>query len=308
MISELLLYKILQLFCFMILGFILCKLKIVRHSDSAVLSKISLYLFMPAAILNAFDFEQTEDTRTGLLLAFLVAIAIHAVLYLLDTAYRRCITKNPVERASVMYSNAGNLIIPIVSFVLGDEWVIFSTAFISVQLVFIWSHGIRLFSSTEKFSIKKILLNVNIIAIAIGLIMMLSGLRLPAFVKGVTSPLGDMLGTVGMLIAGILAARIDFKKALADKRLYRTALFRMAVYPAIALGVLKLLSFIPVAEGEKILLITFLATMTPAAATVMQFAQLHDQDADYATAINIFTTVICIVTMPLFVTLYHFVI
>lgn len=305
MISKLLIYKILQLFCFMIIGFIISKLKLVQSKDSAVLSKISLYLLMPAAILNAFDFEQSKTVRNGLLLAFFAAVVFHIVLYLLDLLYGKFICKNPVERASVMYSNSGNLIIPIVSFVLGKEWVVFSTAFLSVQLFFIWSHGIHLFSSKEKFNIKKVLLNVNIIAIAIGVIMMLFGWRLPAFVKDIASPLGDMLGTVGMLIAGMLAANIDFKKILTDKRIYRVSLIRTVIYPIVSLFVLRLLSFIPVADGEKILLITFLATITPAAATVMQFAQLNNQDAEFATAVHIFTTVVCIVTMPLFVALYN---
>jgi hypothetical protein len=67
----------------------------------------------------------------------------------------------------------------------------------------------------------------------------------------------------------------------------------------------KLLSLIPVANADNILLISFLASITPAATTVLQFAQIHDHDAEYATAINIFTTVVCIVTMPLFVMLFQ---
>ncbi len=206
-----------------------------------------------------------------------------------------------------MYSNAGNLIIPIVSFVLGNEWIVFSTAFLSVQLLFLWSHGIRLFSSNEKFDIKKVLFNVNIIAIAIGLVIMLFGWRLPTFVKDITFSFGDMLGTVGMLIAGILAANIDFKKILTDKRMYRVIFVRMVVCPVIILCVLKLLSLIPVIDGEKILLISFLASITPAAATVMQFAQINNNDAEYATAINIFTTIVCVLTMQLFVMLFIYV-
>ena len=48
---------------------------------------------------------------------------------------------NEVEKASVYYSNAGNLIIPIVTFVLGKDWVLYGCVFMSVQIVFIWSHG-----------------------------------------------------------------------------------------------------------------------------------------------------------------------
>lgn len=305
MITKLLIYKILQLFLIMIIGFVITKCKIVRPGDSLVLSKISLFLLMPSAILNAFDFERSDALMRGLLFAFGAAITVHAVLYLLDLLYRKCISTSPVERASVMYPNAGNLIIPIVSFVLGDEWVVYSTAFLTVQLVFLWSHGVRLFSANEKFNVKKVLLNVNIIAIAIGLALMLIGVRLPVFVRDVTSTFGSMLGPVGMLIAGILATNIDFKAMLANKKIYRVIAARMLVCPLIILGVLKLLALIPIADADKILLISFLASITPAATTVLQFAQIHDQDAEYATAINIFTTVVCVLTMPLFVMLFQ---
>ena len=305
MIAKLLIYKILQLFCMMVIGFTITKCKIIRSQDSIVLSKISLYLLMPSAIINAFDFERSDALMSGLLFAFLAAIVVHIVLYLLDLLYAKCINQNAVERASVMYSNAGNLIIPIVSFVLGDEWVIFSTAFLTVQLAFLWSHGVRLFSAGEKFNIKKVLLNVNIIAIAIGIVMMLAGLRLPTFVRDITSSFSGMLGPVAMLIAGILAAKIDFKSMLSDKKIYKVIAIRMVVYPLVTLVALKLLALIPVVNADKILLISFLASITPAASTVMQFAQIHNHDAEYATAINILTTIVCIVTMPLFVMLFQ---
>ncbi|MBE6965725.1 MAG: AEC family transporter [Oscillospiraceae bacterium] len=305
MISYLLLYKILQLFIVLVLGFLLVKFKVIRESDGTVLSKISLYMLMPAAIINSFDVELTPELAKGIGLAYIAAVVIHIVLLGIDAIYKRAAHGTSAERASVMYSNAANLIIPIVSFVLGEEWVIYSCAFMSVQLVFIWSHGIRMFSENEKFNIKKILLNVNIIAIAVGVVFMLCGIRLPVFVKDITSSLGGMLGNVGMLIAGILAAQVDFKKMIRNKRLYLVLAMRMIVCPAVVLVILKIIgSFAGIANAENILLVSFLAAMTPAAATVMQFAQLSGRDADFAVAVNIATTVVCIATMPAFVAIY----
>ena len=174
----------------------------------------------------------------------------------------------------------------------------------SVQLFFLWSHGIRLFSPKEKIHVKKILLNVNIIAIFVGVLMMLFGLRLPSFVKDITSSLAGFLGPLAMLIAGILAANINFKKILLDKRIYRVAVFRLIVYPVLTLLTLKLLSLFPIADGENILLICFLASITPSASSIIQFSQVHNGDTEYATSINIFTTLACILTMPIFVMLF----
>ena len=44
---------------------------------------------------------------------------------------------------------------------------------------------------------------------------------------------------------------------------------------------------------------------TPSASTLTQMAQVYGKDADYASAINVVTTLLCIVTMPLMVALYQ---
>ncbi|HIX77857.1 MAG TPA: AEC family transporter, partial [Candidatus Fusicatenibacter merdavium] len=84
------------------------------------------------------------------------------------------------------------------------------------------------------------------------------------------------------------------------------AFLRMIFCPGVALLLIKLshaADLVP--NGEQVLLITLLATMTPAASTITQFAQLFRSDAEYAGSINILTTLICIVTMPMFVALYY---
>ena len=303
MIPTLLFYKILQLFIAMAFGFILVKCKVLKSDDSTVLSKISLYLLMPAAIIYSFNVELTPEITGGIALAFLSAVIIHAVLVVLDFLCKKFLHTTSVERASIMYSNAANLIIPIVSFILGDEWVVYSCAYMSVQLAFLWTHGIKLFS--DKLNLKKILLNVNIISIAIGALLMVLGIKLPTFVSDITSSFGSMLGNVGMVIAGMMAARVDYKKTFTYPRLYLVFVMRMLVYPVITLGIIKAISLcVSIPNSDSVLLISYLASITPSAATVMQFARLHDVEADYSAAINIITTVACIVTMPLFVALY----
>ena len=306
MIPLLLLYKIAQLFIVMVIGFALVKMRVVKTDQSVVLSKLALYLFMPAAIINSFNVKLTGEILGGFALAIGAGIALHIMLLGVDAIFARAAKGTAVERASVFYSNAANLIIPIVSFVLGDEWVIYSLGFMSVQLCFLWSHGIRLFERGKKFDLKKVLLNPNIIAIAVGLVVMLSGLTLPDFVSEITGSLGGVLGYVGMLIAGMTAAGLDFKKMAKNPRLYLTTAMRTVICPLIALAVLFLARlFVHIPYTEEILLISFLATMTPSAATIMQLAQIYDTEVDYSVAINILTTVVACVTMPLLVMLYQ---
>ena len=79
----------------------------------------------------------------------------------------------------------------------------------------------------------------------------------------------------------------------------------MVVTPLI---ILLLLKYLPVEslvkDGKTILLISLMAVITPSATTVVQLAQLYDQDPVYASTINVMTTLVSIITMPLMVMFY----
>jgi hypothetical protein len=304
-ISLLLVRKIIQLFLIMILGYLLVKLKVLKSEESVVLSKISLYLVMPAVILTAFQVDFKPEIQEGLLLAFVAAVAIHILLLLIGHGSGKLFKFEEIDVASIIYSNAGNLIIPIITAVLGNEWVIYSTAFVSVQLIFLWTHCKLMFSKEKTPNIRKIILNVNMIAIFVGVLSMLSGIRLPAMLNETMGSVGAMIGPLGMLITGMIVAGMDLKQIFTSKKVYVITFYRMILCPAIILLLLKLSNAGSLVDnGVEILLITFLATVTPAASTVTQFAQVHNKDAEYAGAINIMTTLVCIVTMPIFVILY----
>ena len=305
-IPYLLLYKIAQLFLVMMIGFALVKFRVVKPKHSVALSRLALYLLMPSSILNAFNVEMTSEIMVGLGLAFAVGLVLHLLFLGLDQIFAKVGRGTTVERASIMYSNSINIIIPIVGFVLGEEWIIYSLGYMSVQLFFTWSHGVGLFDHSKGINLKKIFLNPNIIAILIGLYLVTMNVRLPEFVTDITSSFGDVLGYIGMLIAGMRAAGLDFKKMARYPRLYITTAMRVIVCPLLSLAVLLLIRLIvKIPNTTEILLVSFLATMTPSAATVMQLAQIHDTEIEYSVAINIMTTLVACITMPLLVLLYQ---
>lgn len=305
-IPYLLLYKIAQLFVVMMIGFALVKFRVVKPKHSVALSRLALYMLMPSSIINAFNVDMTSEIMVGLALAFGVGLILHLLFLGLDRIFAKVGRGTAVERASIMYSNSINIIIPIVGFVLGDEWIIYSLGYMSVQLFFTWSHGIGLFDHSKGINLKRIFLNPNIIAILVGLYLVIMRVKLPAFVTDITSSFGGVLGYIGMLIAGMTAAGLDFKKMAKYPRLYLTTAMRVIVCPILSLAVLLLIRLIvKIPNTTEILLVSFLATMTPSAATVMQLAQIHDTEIEYSVAINIMTTLVACITMPLLVVLYQ---
>nr|WP_314464413.1 AEC family transporter [uncultured Clostridium sp.] len=306
MISLLLMKQIMELFIAMLMGVLLVKKNLLKPSESKSLSVVVIYLVMPCVIINAFQIKYTDNIRNGLILAFVAAILIHIVLLILVQAFGTILKFDSVEKASIIYSNAGNLIIPIVTYVLGKEWIIYSSAFISVQLILVWTHGSILLGTDRKIDLKKIILNINVIAIIIGILLFFAGVHLPDIISNTIESVGNMIGPICMIIAGVLIGGMNFRKIFAYKRVYMITFFRMIFFPLIIMVMLKYSGLInSVPNGKTILLISLLASITPSASVVTQMAQLNGGDADYASVINVITTIVCIVTMPIMVWMYQ---
>ena len=77
---------------------------------------------------------------------------------------------------------------------------------------------------------------------------------------------------------------------------------RLVICPVVIMFLLKGISLIVRIPGiDTVMLISYLASITPTASTIMQFSQIYGKDSYYATAINAITTVGCIITMPLLI-------
>ena len=305
-ISILLMEQIVELFIMILMGFIIVKAGIVKDEDSKVLSKVVLYLIIPCVIINAFQVDYASKTVKGLLIALTASVILQVVLLVIISIMGRLFHLNEVEIASVYYSNSGNLIVPIVTFILGQEWVLYGCVFMSVQLIFLWTHCKKIISCESSYDWKKIVLNINMISIAIGVILFFSRIRLPLIVNNTIASVGNMIGPASMIVTGMLFAGMDLKKIFADRRVYFVSFLRMIVVPLIALLLITISHLECVsADAPKIMLIVFLAVITPSASTVTQMCQVYDNDSRYASAINVVTTICAIVTMPVMVLLFE---
>lgn len=305
-IRILLMQQIVQLFLMIFMGYLIVKTGLVRDDDSKVLSKIILYLIVPCVIINAFQVDYTTDTVKGLLIAFAASVMTQVILLVVISVAGKLLHLNEVEVASVYYSNSGNLIVPIVTFILGQEWVLYGCVFMSVQLVFLWTHCKKIISREASYDWKKIILNINMISIFIGVILFFTGIRLPEIIGNTLASVGTMIGPASMIVTGMLFAGMNLKQIFANKRVYFITFLRLIAVPLIALVLIKLSNLASFsADGNKIMLIVFLAIITPSASTVTQMCQVYGNDSKYASAINVMTTLLSIITMPVMVMLFQ---
>ena len=305
-ISILLMEQIAELFLMIFMGFLIVKTGLLKDDDSKVLSKIVLYLIIPCVIINAFQVDYTMDTVKSLLTALAASVMLQIILLIIISVFGKLLHLNEVEIASVYYSNSGNLIVPIVTFILGQEWVLYGCVFMSVQLIFLWTHCKKILSREPSYDWKKIVLNINMISIFIGIVLFFTRIRLPEIIGNTLSAVGSMIGPASMFVTGMLFAGMNLKQIFANKRVYFISFLRLIAVPLLSLILLKFSHLASLsADGNQIMLIVFLAVITPSASTVTQMCQVYGNDSRYASAINVVTTLFSIITMPLMVMLFQ---
>ena len=305
-LSILLAEQITAMFLTMAVGYVIVKIGLFKTEDSKVVSNLVVYIFSPCTIINSFQIELTQDKIQGLGIAIFVSIVVHAGMIVLTKFLEKPLGLNSIEKASIIYTNSGYLVIPLVSAVLGEEWVFYTTAFITVQTVLVWTHGVSLVNCGNERDYKKILLNPNIIATVIGLIFFMAEIRLPVVIDSCISGFGSMISPASMLVIGMVIGNVDLLWVFRQKRVYLICFLRLIVYPLIATAAFVALGHRGFhQDAEYILLVVLWATIAPAAAMITQIAQIYNRDVKYASVINVMSVVFCIATMPLITLLYE---
>ena len=305
-ISLLLMEEIAKLFAIMLMGYAVVKAGLMKSSESKSISVVMVYLVIPCVIIDAFQVDYTADVKKGLFLACAAAVLVHVLFLILTTILKQVLQLDTIERATVIYSNAGILVIPLVQDLLGQEYVIYSSAYIAVQLILIWTHCKNMLCEEDRLEWKKVFLNVNIISIIVGAILFICKIQLPSGVQDVLDMMNNMIGPIGMLLAGMVIADVPLKTVFTKKRNYVSTVLRLIIYPIFILILMKMINtFAGVNDSKQILLTVYIASITPACATVTSMAQLYDKDAAYASSLYVLTTLLSIVTMPVMVGMYE---
>lgn len=303
--------KILSLLVLVGAGVVLVKTKLLKKEDSVALSKISVFLLSPCVIVSSFSMKVDGKAGQSLLLCFFYAILANFLFLFLGTLLRKPLHLSPVEEMSMEYTNCGNFVLPIVASVLGEEYLLYVSAYITVYNLLVWTHGIHLFQGkaeqtkeekSKENAFLKILFNPNILAILFGVFLFFTKISLPAPISLAISDLGKMIGPISMLITGIILGSMSFKKILSYRRIYMVTAFRLLFFPFIYLLLISVLSRIDgFLDNPVLFLVTFLSAIAPAAANVSQFAILYGKEEEYASCINIFTTLCTIISVPILV-------
>lgn len=278
------------------LGCIITKKGMLTEKGAAEMTTLLLKIVTPCLIINSFLGSSYELEISELLLAVgLSALAIFVAMGVSYLFFR----KEPPERQKVLrfaaiYSNAGFMGLPLIQAIVGGKGVIYGSFFIVVFNVICWTHGYRMMSG-GKLNLKAALLNPGIIGLALGLPIYFFKLRLPGII---TEPVGFLAGLntpLSMLVIGSYVAKISLRDFISDKSAYKMAAIRLLLAPGIYFLLLLVIRPVP-----EMFVSSVIQAAAPVAANTMLFAVEYHRDSQLASKTVAVSTVLSIITIPLF--------
>lgn len=222
-------------------GAALRRSKVITDEGQDCLTDLLTDLILPCNIFLSFPGQTDLET----LHSFLITILI-SVLVMLGTAglgkavYRRCEERTAkVFQYGLVNSNAMFIGLPVVQSLLGSQGVMQLTMYMIFVRMFCWSYGLSLYTGVRadwRTSARRLLLHPCMLAAVLGLLAMLTGLRLPAFLQESAQYLSDCMMALSMILIGVVLSQIHVR-ALLRRDVWGFAFLRLVLIPgAVLLG------------------------------------------------------------------------
>ena len=300
--------QVFVLFILISIGYICGKTKLINDNVSKGLSDLVLYFATPAVIINSFLRPFDKAMFLKLMIAFAISIVFHFVAGVI--AYTLIKTKDTdakiVSRFGIIFSNAGYMALPLQLAILGNDGVFLGSAYVVIFNILLWTYGLVLYGGKEtKITVTKVIFNPGVIAITIGMIIFLCGIgsSLPSPISSAIGHIGNLNTPVPMIIIGYYLSKSKIITAITDKRIWLPIISRLVISPAVCLLLLFILQQTPLAIENKIAVSCIVAASAPCAAVTTVFSAKWGRDTALSVKLVSLSTLLSIITMPLYVAL-----
>ena len=291
-----------MLIIIMVLGLFLARMGTITPEGRQLLTDLVINVTLPCSIVKAFLIVFSMDILQSCIAIFLAAIVIQflgmGLSHILYPGYEG--QRKRVLQYATICSNAGILGNPIAEGAFGSIGLMYASIYLIPQRSFMWSFGLTYFTvSPSRWQlIKKILTHPCIIAVELGLVLLIGQFQLPGVISATISSLGSANTSASMLLIGAILSTVDLKKMVDRDSLYYCAV-RLILIPGLVYLGCRIAGLEEMVTGVSVLL-----SAMPAASVTAVMASKYQQDAPFAAKIVALSTILSMITAPLWCLLF----
>lgn len=299
---------LLKIFILMIPGFLLKKWKIVNTMQTDGVASIITKTTYPCLVITAMQMDYSPEVLSNCPYIFLVYAGVMLAAFLLSKIVGKLFSL-PAGRSQLLsfmliFGNTGFIGLPVLNGLFGAEAVFYGAICDATCDIFLFTFGTAILRSAaaqhtdapkgRASDVLKELINPCTIGVIIGLILYVTGTRLPAILGEPVSLLGSATTPLAMFIIGSQLAEIKPKSLFGDRHIYLGCFLKLLIMPAAAL----LLSSLIIGSGSLLSTVIIIEAAMPAAAVTVIFTQQFHGDVEFAAKGVLMSTLLCILTIP----------
>lgn len=297
--------KILSIFLIAAVGFFANRKGILPNEANQFLVDLLMKIVCPCMVISAIAGTELKSDTMALTLEM---IAFSCIFFLIATiiAFFLCgkVLKIKDKEKLGLYVfcmtavNNGFMGFPITYALFGSEALFLMVFFQIVLIMYGYMGGVLLVnlgkggggSLVDKL---RPLANANTVAAVIGIFLLFTGIKLPAFLGDSIDLIGDATVPISMIVVGMQLGNSNLKKILKNKQLVWVSILKMILWPTLTFAVVHPLPLGPIMKIALIFGATF-----PTAVMVVPIASSEGKDAVVAAEMVAFTTMISMITLP----------
>lgn len=293
--------QLLVMMFIIIVGMVAKRFRILDEHGDKVISSLIVNITTPALIISTMSIELDPQIATNILIMAILTLIVLGFAWFFSklTVKGEHLDDGEVRvyRFATIFGNASFLGFPMCYALFGKIGLLYASIYSAVQDIFFWSAGVRIMSDGGSGNSLQNMLNPNLIAIAIGFIILFANITLPTFLDSALSSIGSATMPLALMMVGSGFSSFDFSFG-GIKSLLKVIISKLLLMPII-IGLL--LVKLPIDELVKYVLLLEFAMPTAASSVVM--ARNFDRDFTLASRLVMATTLLSMITIPLLVLL-----
>ena len=287
--------QIIMLFLITAIGYLLRRKSVMTDGVIKGVNTVLLKVAWPCMILMTTQKGISGVETKGFLTVLAISVALMTVMCVLSfviASKTRLKAQAQVFAVLSTMPNAGFVGMPIIEAVFGSEGVFYLSAFLVGFNLVAWTVCVFMFAGVKKESLKS-MLNIGFITSIVGTLLLVFRIPLPTPLLSMSNQLGALTTPLAMLLLG---ARLDsiHLNLLKSFKLWLSIIIKLVAAPIITYIILKLMRIRPDLMG-----IIVLSMAMPSPSVAQLFAEKYDCDVPFAAAGVSFSTLLCIITIPL---------
>lgn len=293
-----------------LIGCALAKVGWINASNKAILPKlvnyVSLPLFFIYNITHAFSHDQLLHLIKGSLVPF-ISIAACFILSVIAAKFIAKKGRRGIFESSFTTSNTIFVGLPVTIALFGEEAIPYTLLYFFANTTFFWTLGNACIQSDSSSFSYKSMLNVAtlkrifsppILGFIASLIILIFDIPLPKFFMDTAQYVGALTTPIALFFIGVTLYSMGLKKLRFNKELVGICIGRFVIAP---LSIYVIGSFFPI--PELMYKVFIIMASLPAMVQTVVLSSLYKTDTDFATLVVSATTLLSIITIPIYMVL-----